>query len=702
MVQQETVIVNTILSDQEYEVLKKSKMLSNSKNKTITMLEGSSIPSHSHHVKLLNIGKKLLGGLGKIVNTYSFAKLFTLCNPLSILSLAFDRLFDVSEIPKLDFRMAGSITEVPKASVWYVDIETKGDINAQVPSWDKIISLGICANGVSYVIPEEVVQLEKELIQDALYENQIVLHNAKFDIGYLEVNPHYGDTMLKHYALFPNAPQGLKELADIYLGEEDWDSDIKQYLGKLTAKENKALEGSERVELEGDAYYEQGVAYTASNGYERIPRYKLYLYNAYDVHFTWLLDNLMDERWYSNEEFAYAQTVYDMLLNYSYMFGDIESKGVRFDVEYMNKLETEMTDKKLKAEQELNELAGREINPRSPKQVKDLLNERGHGVSSTGEAILLKLDKDPVVDKILEIRKYSKMLGTYITGYKDQLIGDRGYPSFKLATSTTGRLGGSGTSLLTMPRDKEIKRMVLPDEGQVLVAADLSQAELRVLACESGDQGLINAFRDDAGDFFDELLKAAYEDFKADGSVEHREIRTKMKAVVYGASFARGTKAIADSLEISMAEARSLVETFIVPGSDFEKWRKYTANEVIMSRPLYTKYGRRFHNEVVLSYTSENIKRSGLSFISQATANDICLQAAYNLWEFGELEKYNARIVTTIHDAIYVSCPPQHAGEIGKMLVDALEKEGHDLYDGTVKFAADAEWGYNMADMEEF
>src|SRR5699024_3076596 len=113
---------------------------------------------------------------------------------------------------------------------------------------------------------------------------------------------------------------------------------------------------------------------------------------------------------------------------------------------------------------------------------------------------------------LMELRGNNKILGTYIKGYLDKLIDGIGYQTFKLHASITGRLGGGGPSMLTIPRNKKVKRMVLPDEGDVLVSSDLSQAELRVMAIESADPWMIDAFQPGRGDFFDLLIANTYKD----------------------------------------------------------------------------------------------------------------------------------------------------------------------------------------------
>ena len=694
-------LMNGSITEGDWEVLKRGKLASSVAQHDVEIVEMDADKVPPPQSTVLSLGKYEPQNGENVVELPTIGKLYAQCNALSMIALAFERAVLGDNLPKFTYEMCTHVESIPRGK-WYVDIETKGDVSAQKPSWDKIISMSITVaeTGHTYVLPEDYIQIARIDIQNTLrgIPDSIVMHNGQFDAKYIGV-PFDDDTMLKHYAVFPVASHGLKELGKYYLGMNDWDAPAKKYLGKLKAAQKKELVAEGIIYLEDGAYMTSGVEYTASNGYERIPRSILYEYNAIDTYVTWLLDEIMIDRWFMQEGYDYARTTYEMLLEYSHMFLDIEQQGIRFDVPYLEKLEVELEEKQVRLEAELNEIAGFELNPRSPKQVKEALIARGHRVKSTNEDTLLAID-DPMAEKILEIRHVSKQLGTYVKGYKNQLIGDRGYPGFKLHASTTGRIGGSGPSLLTLPRDKTMKKMVLPDEGQAIVGADLSQAELRVMACESGDQMLIDAFAPDAGDFFDNLLSQAYEDFDRDAE-DYGDQRTAMKSVVYGASFARGVPAIATALGIPESEAQRLMDTFIVPGSDFHKWRTKMANKAVRAEPIDTKFGRRYHNETVRFYNSENIKRTGLSFTSQATANDICLQAAYRIWDSGILKrKYNARIMSTLHDAIYVSCPPEHAEEVGQLIVDTLKMVGSELYGDTVPFESDWDYGSHLGELD--
>ena len=174
-------------------------------------------------------------------------------------------------------------------------------------------------------------------------------------------------------------------------------------------------------------------------------------------------------------------------------------------------------------------------------------------------------------------------------------------------------------------------------------------------------------------------------------------------AVTGNTSFGRGAKAIAVSLGISIEEAQSLMDAYVRPGSAFAEWRNEIDARAISSDPqagrLENKFGRKFQAELVTHKNKFNIIRSALSFMSQSTANDICLTAAL---EVHKKLPDNARIMGTIHDAIYVTCNHEDAKWIGLMLQEEMEKAGKSVYGDQVAFVAEPDMGTNLANGVEF
>lgn len=670
------------------------------------------------NVPVLALGRLTRDVRSRVINAPSPGSLTTKADSMTRMSDALRLLVNEANLPemryvveeRMDFVLG--ILNNTKGKKISFDIETSGDVKWDIPAYDNVISVAIWGGtGSVMVIPEHILRdpLVERGLNRLLKRNKIITANGKFDLSYFEPGAvNWFDIMLAHYALFPaGSTHGLKDLADQYFGSGDWDAGNKSYTVAKTYKEAGTGE---------DGVWHDARKYSGGSGYERIPRSILYEYNAYDVFYTWYLYVLFEDYLAQDDE---SHMAYTWLLELSELFSGVERRGIKLNVEYLQQLEEEMSRELFEAEADLHIVAGQVINPRSPKQVLEWLHSRKKRVKGTGKAVLERLMKNPrtsdevkdFIKAITKCRFISKQLNTYVTGYLKHCHGDMVYPGYKLHAASTGRLGGSGASMLTIPRDKRLKQMVLPSEpGHVVVTADMSQAELRVMAMESGDPWLIAAFQPEAGDIFDILLSAAMPqiDWKAlheradngdDPGQFYGTWRARMKGVVYGVSFGRGVPAIAAALEVGQDTAQMLVDGFVRPGSKFAEWREMIEDRALTGQSIVTKFGRHFQSEIITEANAHEVTNSALSFTSQSTANDICLKAA--VWLEPQLAQYGAWLMGTIHDAIYVTCPEEHKVVVGNLIAEALRKAGQDTYGDVVPFAADAGYGPNLGYIEK-
>lgn len=701
------------------EVMKKAKELAGiEEGMQVALLGSEQIPPRGATV--LSLGNYKRRGMERVITTYSVAQLLSKGDSLTRMAQALDLCLNTPELPEFKWEVILSperlmdMFRAVRHKLVAVDIETRGQVDAQIPGWEHIISIGIYDGDTAYIVPERVIQSGHytDSLREVLNNSQTILHNGKFDGKYLGIYPTH-DTMLLHYALEPAASShGLKDLAKQYFGAEDWDAGNQQFLKGTTYTANTLLE---------DGAYAYPMKYPAKSGYERIPRGLLYKYNAWDVYWTyWLYKAMITEM----EQDEGAQSVYEHLMSLSEVYQDIEAGGVRFDVEYMEEFKLELEGAGQRLEKEFCDYFGKTVNPRSPKQVKEAFAELGYNLASTNAATMQELADSGEQGAVLlmQLRGNNKILGTYIKGYLEKLVGNYGYQTYKLHASITGRLGGGGPSMLTIPRNKKVKRMVLPDEGHVMVGADASQMELRIMALESQDPWLIAAFQPEAGDFFDNIIKQAYPDidpvaFKAQDIGAYTDLRAKIKGTIYGKSFNRGEKAIAQSLGITLAEAQMLSDAFIRPGgwtyltsergekvrdkyiepSEFAKWRDMIERRAILGEPIVNKMGRRFQSELITRKNKQSVINSAMSHISQSTGNDLLLNALKNV--VPRCEAFGARVLGTIHDAIYLSCPPETAEEAGKMISQEIIKAGSEMYGTQLEFVSDWGIGSNLSEV---
>lgn len=667
------------------------------------------------------MGKYARKGSERVVVAPTVGQIVTRADIVSRLGQAFKLLTAPPELPEFEWKLIrdreviNALIECEGADVM-CDIETSGDVDSDVAEPSRIITFSFSFGGCCYVIPEELCQDTDVYYALCRFQerNNVMYVNGKFDTKYFpdsKVNMVF-DPQLAHYALYPAAGEhGLKPVTKKLFGFDDWDAPGKAYTKKASYDTYEKFE---------DGSWHDARDYSGGSGFERIPRAMLYEYAAFDVYAGWHFACAMMDDLQHDED---ARKATKFLMQLSDLFMPVEKRGIRLDIPYLENLSGELTIEKAEAEAKLNYLADKELNPRSPKQVKEWFASKGVELPGTAEGVMQEFIEENAEENVLQVevavaeqllvcRGIAKQLGTYVDGYRNQAdAAGRVYPGYKLIASTTGRLGGQGASMLTIPRDKRLKKMVIADPGQLVIGADLSQAELRVMACESMDQWLIDAFQPGAGDFFDLLLTQAYPHI--DWFELHRKVsgheateeeanfynnsRARMKGVVYGVSFGRGTKAIAASLKISMAEAQKLVDAFIRPGSAFSMWREDITERAVTGGSIVTKFGRHFQSELVTKKNRQNVINSALSFTSQSTGNDICLLAT--LEAEPQLKQYDAYLMGTVHDALYVSGPDEHKDTIGTLLTDCLAWAGREVYGDIVPF--DADWGYgaSMADV---
>jgi DNA polymerase-1 len=704
------------MEQEHFAILKKAKELSGIEES----IDFMPLPEEPFkNVPVLALGRLTRGVRSRVVNAPSPGSLVTKADSLTRMTDALKLLVNGPQLPEMRYIveerldwLCGILRNTHGKKVSF-DIETSGDVKWDIPSYDQVISVAIWGGtGSVMVIPEHMLRnpLVEKALNKFLRRNKIITANGKFDLSYFEPDlVNWFDIMLAHYALFPaGSTHGLKDLADQYFGSGDWDEGNKQYTVAKTYK--TAGDGP-------DGVWWTARKYSGGSGYERIPRSILYEYNAYDVFYTWFLYELFESYLAEDPE---SRMCFDWLLTLDNdLFRGVERRGIRLNVTYLQQLEEEMTAVLFEAEAALNIAAGQVINPRSHIQVKAWLHSRKKRVKSSDKDAIEKLLKNPrTSDEVKEFclaltkcRFISKQLSTYVTGYLKHCHGDMVYPGYKLHAASTGRLGGSGASMLTIPRDKRLKSMVLPSvDGHVVVTADMSQAELRVMAMESGDPWLIAAFQPGAGDIFDILLQSAMPEHdwaelhaRADDGDDPGQFygtwRARMKGVVYGVSFGRGVAAIAAALEVEKHIAQTLVDGFVRPGSKFALWREEIEEKALKGQAIVTKFGRHFQSEIITEANAHEVTNSALSFTSQSTANDICLKAA--VWLNPQLAQYGAWLMGTIHDAIYVTCPEEHKVVVGNLIAEALRRAGQEAYGDTVPFAADAGYGPNRAKIEK-
>jgi len=358
------------------------------------------------------------------------------------------------------------------------------------------------------------------------------------------------------------------------------------------------------------------------------------------------------------------------------------------------------------AEQEaaIYEMSGGKFNINSPKQLGEVLFERlglPHGKKtktgwSTNADVLEKLRfQHPIVDAVLEYRQYAKLKSTYADGLLKAMDPDgRVRTSFQMTVTATGRLSSTEPNLQNIPTrtdlGSEFRRMFTAGEGRVLVDADYSQIELRILAHIAGDEAMRAAFAA-GGDFHAETAAKV---FHVDRENVTHEMRRRAKAVNFGIVYGISAFSLSQDIGVTVAEAKAYMEAYF---ATFPGVRRYMDEVVRKAREAgYVETLLHRRRELPeLSSSNRNTRAFGervaLNMPIQGTAADVMKLAMAAVWKRLRAERPQARLVLQVHDELIVECPEAEAEAVAGL----LEEEMENVVQLSVPLTAEAHWGKN-------
>lgn len=331
---------------------------------------------------------------------------------------------------------------------------------------------------------------------------------------------------------------------------------------------------------------------------------------------------------------------------------------------------------------EIYSLAGMEFNISSPKQVGEVLFDK-LGIKSptkkmsTSVEVLNKIkNQNPIVDKILNYRKYSKLLSTYVDGLATYIHDDgKLHPIYNQALTTTGRLSSSEPNIQNISiRDEESKLIrkafYYDDENIEILSFDYSQVELRILASLSGCQKLIDAFNNDE----DIHTLTAKHIFHKD-EVSDNE-RRKAKAVNFGIVYGISDWGLAEQLEISTFEARDIIKVFYETYPEILSFMKNIADDAEKNGYAKTilgrvRYIREFHDS---NYqVREFARRAAINAPIQGSAADIIKIAMVNISRLLKEGNYKTKMVCQIHDELIFKVPREEMEVVSTLIAEQME-----------------------------
>jgi DNA polymerase-1 len=504
----------------------------------------------------------------------------------------------------------------------------------------------------------------------------IVSHDIKKDMILarregIELTAKYFDTSIAHYLLQPELRHELADIAFNYLDYMtlDYTADAKtRKKGEYTDEATAATNLNESADIVLQLY----PVLTAKLKEEK------------------LLD-------LANEiELPFAQVLAGM-----------EYEGVKIDSDELSKMSAKLTAHVSELEQKAYELAGGSFNVSSPMQVGEILFERlkidpkakrtKKGAYSTTEEILEKYRTvHPIVGTILEIRRTRKLLATYIDALPLLVNASTGkiHTTFNQTVTATGRISSTNPNLQNIPirtdEGREIRRAFIPDAGDILVAADYSQIELRLIADQSGDPDMVNAFLS-GEDFHRETAAKIYKiPVNEVTDNQRRNAKTANFGIIYGIS----TFGLSERLGIPRAEAKEIIEGYYAAYPELQKYMDRTINMAREDGYVMTIKGRkRFlpdinsRNAVVRGYAERNAVNAPL----QGSAADIIKIAMINIAKHFKEQGLKSKMIIQVHDELVFTVKPEELETVKSIITKDMES----AYIGKVPFEVSVGTGAN-------
>jgi DNA polymerase-1 len=547
------------------------------------------------------------------------------------------------------------------------------------------LSFAVRENEAFYVpIPKNREEAQK-IVEEfrPIYENEKTLkvgQNIKYD---MKVLSNYGikvggpifDTMIAHYLIQPEMRHNMDILAETYLHYKT--IHIDELIGPK-GKQQKSMR-----DLAPENVYE---------------------YAAEDADVTLRLKNVLEGKL---KEVGAEKLFYELEMPLVPVLVEMECNGVCLDTASLKETSKAFTARMREKEENIYHLAGETFNISSPKQVGDILfgklkivekpKKTKTGQFVTSEEVLQQLrHKHDIVNEILDYRALKKLLSTYVDILPTLINPKTGkiHTSFNQTVTATGRLSSSDPNLQNIPvrgeDGKEIRKAFIPEEGCLFFSADYSQIELRVMAHLSGDENMIEAFREG----YDIHAATAAKIYKKEMDEVSRDERTKAKRANFGIIYGITIFGLAERLDIERQEARQLIEGYFETYPKVKEYMEQAKEKARQTGYAETLYHRRRYlpdinsrNNTVRSFAERNAINAPI----QGTAADIIKVAMIHIYKRFKEEKLRSKMILQVHDELNFSVYPEEKEKVERIVIEEMQK----ACELRVPLIADAGWGSN-------
>ena len=565
------------------------------------------------------------------------------------------------------------VSELKKADYIAFDTETTGTD----PLLAELVGISLSVKeGEGFYIPighAEGKQLPLEKIAQALkpiFESERLAkvgHNAKYDMAVLheaglEVRGLKFDTMLGAFLIEPGAAIGLKKLA----------------------KSQLSIDMTEIDELIGTGKKQITMA--------QVPIAAVAAYAAADADVTLRLLRVQQPRL---AELGLRKLLDAVDVPLAPVLLDMELAGVKIDAAFLGEMSQRFDVRLKKIEKEVYQLVGYEFNLNSPAQLgealfgKLALKAPGERKTSTGKVsvaadVLESMQgMHPVIDFILEQRQLSKIKGTYLDALPKLVNPKTGrvHTSFNQTGAVSGRIASQDPNLQNIPirtdLGREVRRAFIVEKGNVMIAADYSQVELRIAAHIANDPGLRAAFA--AGQDIHRATAAKVLSIPLDQVTSDQ--RSFAKRVNFGLLYGMGTQSLAQQAGISMKEAQRFVDAYFAGFPNIKTYIDETKRRAKGDGYVETLLGRRRYFPILQTQTRDartNImqrtaEREAINHPIQGTAADIIKIAMINIHAELIRRQLKARLILQVHDELILEAPKKEANEVEALVRELME-----------------------------
>ena len=489
-----------------------------------------------------------------------------------------------------------------------------------------------------------------------------IAHNIKYDIKVLSnynmpVNGPLFDTMLAHYLINPDMRHNMDVLSETYLNYQP--ISIESLIGKK-GKNQKS--------------------------FRTVPLNEQTEYAVEDADVTFQLKQLFQEKLIETDT---KKLFDDIEMPLVPVLTAMELEGINVDVDFLNSLSEDLSKDIKELENAIYKTADKEFNLASPKQLGVVLFEdlklvdkpkkTKTGQYSTSEDVLSKLDEHQIIQDILAWRSLIKLQNTYVDALPNQVNTktNRIHTDYHQAVAATGRLSSNNPNLQNIPirteRGRQVRKAFIPkDDDHILVAADYSQIELRIIAALSEDDNMIESFI--KGDDIHAATAAKVFDVPLEDVT--REQRSNAKAVNFGIIYGQGAFTLAQQQKISRKEAKELIDNYY---KTYPKLKAYMANQVDLARDngyVETISQRRRYLKNINSQNAivrAGDERNAVNAPIQGSAADIIKLAMINIHSKLKTDNYNSKMLLQVHDELVFDVAKNEENRLTVMVKSEME-----------------------------